>query len=420
MTTTTLSFIDELQGATYSSLSSTSFQVGIVDPDSSGLTTSELSTLEASGKTVLGYLSIGEAENFRSYWQASWNTSPPSWILGQDPNWAGDYYVNYSNTAWQAIVINEAVTMAKEGYNGTMLDVTDAYSVAKVASAMGGTAAAITSMENFIIAISEAAKAINPNFKIILNNPEEMLVTTPSNAASATNTAFLSHIDGVVAESTFFNGNSVAPWTAGNVQYLEHAVAAGKTVFDIEYPTSAANQQTAINQAIADGFVPFIADQALDNNIAAINSEILGLLPAIAMTSVTGNSTVASGGTGTTGTGTTGTGSGTGGTTTGGTTYNVTNIPNGTTTVYGNTMDQEFAFNAGYSGHATIQYFGADVGDVIGISHTLYSTAAQVMSHITYNSSNGNAAIHLPGTGNTITVAHAGVNSLVASDFIIL
>jgi hypothetical protein len=78
----TIAFIDQLQGANYSTLSSTNFEVGIVDPDSSGLTSPQISSLESSGKTLLAYLSIGLANNYRSYWQPSWNSSPPSFILG--------------------------------------------------------------------------------------------------------------------------------------------------------------------------------------------------------------------------------------------------------------------------------------------------------------------------------------------------
>jgi len=399
----TLAFFDQMNGVNYSTLSSTSFQLGIVDPDTTGLTSSQLGTLESSGKTIIGYLSIGEAENFRSYWQPSWNTTPPSFLMAQDPNWPGDYNVKYWDPAWQQIVINQATTMAKAGYNGIMLDVVDAYTVASVAAADGGIANARADMIKFVEAISAATKAINPNFKIIQNNALDLLTTNPDDPTSATNTAYLSHIDGLVAEDTFYNGNSTASWSAWNVQYLEHAVTAGKDVLAIDYPTSTTAQQSFISQAIADGFVPFAGTQDL-NSIPAINSQIPAELPAGALSELTGNTVTTTGG------------GSTGGGTTGGTTsYNVYNVASGNNTIAATMTNEEFVISPTYHGQSSIQYFGTDVGDAIALPSSLYATAAQALSNVTY-SSNGNAVIHLSGT-DTITILNAGINSLVAADF---
>ena len=283
----TVSFIDELQGASYSSLSATNFKIGIIDPDDAQLTTSQISSLQSSGKSLIAYLSIGEAENFRSYWQSSWNASPPSFLMGQDPNWPGDYNVKYWDPNWQKIVINEAVSMAKAGYHGIMLDVVDAYTVPAVAAADGGIANARAAMESFVEAISAATKAVNPNFKIIQNNALDLLTTNPDDPSSATNTSYISHIDGVVAESTFYNpDNSATSWASWNAQYLQHAVAAGKTVLSIDYPSDPTAQANYIKQATADGFVPYVADQNLDANIPAANYQVPGELHSAALNSL--------------------------------------------------------------------------------------------------------------------------------------
>ncbi len=304
---TTLAFFDQMNGVDYQFLSSTNFQLGIVDPDSSGLTSSQISSLQSSGKTLIGYLSIGEAENFRSYWQSSWNTSPPSFLMGQNPNWPGDYNVKYWDPAWQNIAINQAVDMAKAGYNGIMLDVVDAYTVSNVAAADGGITNARADMVKFVEAISAATKAINPNFKIIQNNALDLLTVNPDDPTTATNTAYLSHIDGVLAEETFYNGNSPASWSSWNVQYLEHAVAAGKDVLTIDYPTSTSAQQSAISQSIADGFVPFIGTLNLDS-VPSVNAQIPAALSTNALTELTSNSSTVPGGTPAPGGGTPGSG----------------------------------------------------------------------------------------------------------------
>jgi cysteinyl-tRNA synthetase len=282
MASSTLAFIVELQGTNYSSLSSTNFEVGIVDPDGSGLTASQISDLESSGKTLLAYLSIGLANDYRSYWLPSWNTSPPSFILGADKNWPGAYYVAFWSPDWQQIVINEAVALAKEGYDGVDLDVVDAYLLSNVAAADGGIAKARADMVNFVEAISVATKAVNPNFKIVQNNALDLLTINPDDPTSVTNASYLSYIDGVLAESTFYlPDNSQPVWSTYNLQYAAHAEAAGKTVFSIDYPSSTAAQQDFINQAIANGFVPYAAtpDQSLGATIESVNYQIPNLLP---------------------------------------------------------------------------------------------------------------------------------------------
>ncbi len=292
----TIAFIDQLQGANYSTLSSTNFEVGIVDPDSSGLTSPQISSLESSGKTLLAYLSIGLANNYRSYWQPSWNTSPPSFILGAATSWPGAYYVAFWSPEWQQIVINQAVALAQQGYDGVDLDVVDVYLLANLAAADGGVANARADMVKFIEAISVATKAVNPNFKIVQNNALDLLTINPDDPTSATNTAYLSYIDGVLAESTFYlPDNSTPSWSSFNLQYAAHAVAAGKTVFSIDYPSSAAAQQDYINQAIANGFVPYAAtsDQSLAATIEPVNYQTPNLLPADWLSAFTNETVVA-------------------------------------------------------------------------------------------------------------------------------
>ncbi|MDE3061013.1 MAG: endo alpha-1,4 polygalactosaminidase [Pseudomonadota bacterium] len=440
--TGTIAYFDQMQGANYQMLSGTGFQLGIVDPDDSQLTTSQIGSLQSSGKSLIAYLSIGEAENYRSYWQSSWNSSPPSFILGENPDWPGNYEVKFWDPAWQKIVIDRAVSMAQQGYNGLMLDVVDVYDVAAVANADGGIANARADMEKFVEAISAATKAINPNFKIIQNNALDLLTTNPDDPTSATNTAYLSHIDGVVAESTFYNpDNSATTWKAWNVQYLEHAVSDGKPVLAIDYPTSSSAQQSFITQAVADGFVPFVGNYAL-NGIPSVNSQIPADISASALSSLlSGLTSVASGGTsgstsGGTTSGSTGgtTSSGTGGTTSGGTSggttptasnsgpgiilthsggYTVIKIQPGTGnhTLDGSAGNDEFTFYK-HTGNTTVDNYTH--GDLLNIESKIYSSASAALSHVTYNGSDAHLALD---SGSSITLAGVGNGALTTTDF---
>jgi cysteinyl-tRNA synthetase len=63
-------------------------------------------------RLVISYLSIGEAEDYRYYWDRSWDRNrdgrpdagAPDWLSGENPNWQGNYKVRYWNSTWQAIL----------------------------------------------------------------------------------------------------------------------------------------------------------------------------------------------------------------------------------------------------------------------------------------------------------------------------
>jgi cysteinyl-tRNA synthetase, unknown class len=82
-------------------------------------------------RLVICYMSIGEAEDYRYYWQSSWNTSPPSWIDRENPNWEGNYKVEYWDTGWQSLIFGNDDSYTKKildaGFDGAYLDIIDAF-----------------------------------------------------------------------------------------------------------------------------------------------------------------------------------------------------------------------------------------------------------------------------------------------------
>ncbi len=88
---------------------------------------------KANGGTrlVLCYLSIGEAEDYRPYWQPEWNENPPEWLLEENPNWVGNYRVRYWNEDWQALITGSADSylgkILNAGFDGVYLDLVDAF-----------------------------------------------------------------------------------------------------------------------------------------------------------------------------------------------------------------------------------------------------------------------------------------------------
>lgn len=292
------SYIFQLQNASYSGLSATSFAFAVVDYEQSGLSRAQISDLSSSGKTLFSYLSIGEAENYRAYWvQGNWDQNPPSYVLGENPNFPGGYEVKFWNTDWQSLVTQRLIEIVKMGYEGVYFDLVDAYKIDQVKTAYqteypGGDLA--KEMEDFVVRLSQVAKAINPNFKIVPNNAPELLnigevssVTTPLTP----NTHYLNAIDGIGNESVFTNGEQTPSWTAAYVHTLENAINAGKFVLDIEYAANPQTQQAAIDSALAAGYIPFVATRALDGTIPAINQQIADRVVSSTLQHVTGDTT---------------------------------------------------------------------------------------------------------------------------------
>ena len=269
----TLPFLYQLQNTSFVTLSAQSFRAAVIDMDESGLSTSQVQTLQCQGKTLFTYLSIGEAEDYRDYWiDGNWDQNKPSFVLGENPDWAGNFSVKFWDPAWKSIMferVDEAIAL---GYDGMYLDIVDAYEVAQVRAAYSGSNIR-QEMINFVIALSEHAKAIDPNFKVIPQNAVGLLASNESNP-DAPNTAYLNAIDGVGVEDLWYNDNNTSSWTSGDLEFLQNAINADKFVLATSYPTQDAKQEAFVTNALNAGFVPFVADRDLTGVIDPTNLTI--------------------------------------------------------------------------------------------------------------------------------------------------
>jgi cysteinyl-tRNA synthetase, unknown class len=82
-------------------------------------------------RLVIAYMSIGEAEDYRWYWQDQWNSSPPVWLGAENPDWEGNYLVHYWDPAWQDLIIHSSDSylnrILNAGFDGVYLDIVEAY-----------------------------------------------------------------------------------------------------------------------------------------------------------------------------------------------------------------------------------------------------------------------------------------------------
>lgn len=98
-------------------------------------TASEINQLrnKANGgkRIVICYMSIGEAEDYRYYWESSWNTSKPNWLVNENPDWPGNFKVKYWNEDWQNIIYKNSDSYLNKiltaDFDGVYLDIIDGF-----------------------------------------------------------------------------------------------------------------------------------------------------------------------------------------------------------------------------------------------------------------------------------------------------
>lgn len=117
----------------YRVLKNTDFDLLIIEPSLNGkfLTKEQIDSLKirknGTRRLIIAYFSIGEAENYRDYWQTSWNKKLPEWIVKENENWKGNFIIKYWSPQWKKIIKNYQKKLDDIGVDGYYLDTIDTY-----------------------------------------------------------------------------------------------------------------------------------------------------------------------------------------------------------------------------------------------------------------------------------------------------
>lgn len=214
---------------------------------------------DGSRRIVLAYLSMGEAERYRYYWQPQWDNAEtrPKWLGAENPRWPGDYLVKFADPDWQSVIFGTPVSFLDRiiaaGFDGVYLDRVDAFqdveeTIAEAEDAMTG----------FVQRLADHAHRLNPNFLIIMQNAEEL----------AKSKSLLSRLDGIAKEDLLYgfdNGENANPsqMVIDTVSNLRKAKRAGITVLVLEYARTADAINATQKLAEREGFVLHITDRML-------------------------------------------------------------------------------------------------------------------------------------------------------------
>ncbi|MCL5071768.1 MAG: endo alpha-1,4 polygalactosaminidase [Actinobacteria bacterium] len=242
-----------LQKADYGILYDAVFDVAVVDPDDSGLTAENILNLKNQGKTIISYLSIGEAENYRNYWQKGWVEGFPDFIDEENPYWEGNFKVKYWYDEWEDIVFIRLDKILKLGYDGVYLDVVDAYKYYEEK----GYYYSKDKMKDFVIKIAGKAKSENPCFLIVPQNAEELVLDSK----------YLDSIDGLGRENLWFEKDIKISSEEMNrvLNCLEQLTGSNKFVFAISYAENSTDINDFLKLCKKYGFIPFVGKKELDS-----------------------------------------------------------------------------------------------------------------------------------------------------------
>ena len=255
-------FLYQLQHADPDRIGETAFDLIVVPISTAGSSPKVIPALKDSPggpKIVLCYMSIGQSESYRWYWQPEWEKDPPSWLDAPDGVWAGDHWVRYWEPGWQEIIYGTPDSYLDQilalGFDGVYLDRVDAYWYYQDQ----GRDSAAQEMVDFIMDFTDYARERHPGFGVFPQNAEELGILHPE---------FLQAMTGIGVEDLFYgyprdHEPSPADWSAERQDILDQWVAAGKLVLTIDYSARPEQIADAYTRAHARGYIPYVTDRAL-------------------------------------------------------------------------------------------------------------------------------------------------------------
>jgi cysteinyl-tRNA synthetase len=201
---------------------------------------------DGNRRVVLSYMSIGEAEDYRWYWEQR----SSSWLGAENAKWRGNYAVRFWDPGWQQIIFAYVDRLIAAGFDGVYLDKVDEFET------MGHR----DEMVAFVARIAERAKSQRGDFVIVSQNGDA-LITDPK---------FRHAIDAFAREDLLYGedrdgARNDASSIRSSIKRLKMLTAEGKPVFVVEYPRNGDQAQKAREELAAQGFVGLTAKRALSS-----------------------------------------------------------------------------------------------------------------------------------------------------------
>ena len=221
-----------------------------------------------SDKIALAYIDIGEAEEWRWYFEDDWEVGDPDFIITEDPDgWSENYPVAYWRDEWKDIMIygddSALQQVLDDGFDGIYMDWIEAYSDPDVkAAAKADGVNAKKEMVDFIKEIKKYARKQDKNFYIVAQNAAEIC-----NGQKR----YFKIIDAIAQENVSYRGKADVKWKSsksGNIKNkwrkwdrksLKPYVNRDIPVFSVDYATKSNKIDKSYTFALNHGYIPFVS-----------------------------------------------------------------------------------------------------------------------------------------------------------------
>jgi cysteinyl-tRNA synthetase len=282
----------QLQNPAPARIAVSGFTAAVIDysrdgADAQRLRPSDLRLMHRAGMRVLAYLSIGEAESYRFYWQSAWlSGAAPAWLGRVDPDWSGNYKVRFWDVSWRNDVLRPYLDrILRQGFDGVYLDIIDAFTywadpasygpggeTFQAGDPRGNEAESARRMIQLVAWIADYGRrhsTAGRRFLVFPQNGEDILRYDRQGR-------YLRAISGIGVEDLFYDETRPQPAdeTAYRMSFLRRIRARGKTVFCVDYvdtgsrgdPANAARIADFVTRCEAEGFDFYAArrDRELD------------------------------------------------------------------------------------------------------------------------------------------------------------
>jgi cysteinyl-tRNA synthetase len=129
---------------------------------------------DGTRRIVISYLSVGEAEEYRFYWQDAWKVEKPGFLVRENCAWPKAWMVRFWEPGWRDLIISGPDAYLKRiiaaGFDGVYLDRVDMWENTKDLAPDSKAA-----MIRFVIDLATTARTLKPGFIVIPQNGEDLL-----------------------------------------------------------------------------------------------------------------------------------------------------------------------------------------------------------------------------------------------------
>ena len=235
-----------LNNINFDAIKKSNYDVVIIDIETNNKLVDAETIKSLKPKKVFAYASLGQAENYRSYWKKEWDKTPPVWIGKENRYWKDNFEIkNLMAPEWVEISKRTVDMIIAMGYDGVLVN------------GLPETTQAV----DFLNEIVSYIKSKKPTLSVFVQDSENL----------SSDARFMGLIDGIVKQGLIFS--RLSDGTSGKVngeEYITRTIETlkkfkqnNKQVFVVEF-VSGDLYATAKKRIEENSFIPYSAPLTLN------------------------------------------------------------------------------------------------------------------------------------------------------------